>query len=200
MNKLLKGLKMIHFAPKSEAGFKAPSKVTFAKKIENKLKYEGEQEWADDRIVDSSNGYAGGEGTLSTLGITSEEQVLLFGNKKVKGGVVVKDNDEAPEGAFIFERGKKGSVHKRLYVIYSCKCSPAGISGETVEEGKAAAGVEEINYSIGSDSEGNIYYYVDTDDPTISPETIANWYKEVQLPEDIEEAKSEEENIEVKNK
>lgn len=200
VNKLLKGLKKIHFAAYKDGAYETPVPILYAKKTENKLKYEGEQEWADDRIVDSSNGYAGGEGTLSTLGLLASEQALLFGNTIVKGGLAVKSSDEAPEGAFLFERGKKGSSHRRLYVIYSCKCSPAGVSGETVEEGKAAAGVEEINYSIGEDAEGNIYHYVDTDDTTIDSTTVDQWYTEVQKPKPITSSLNTKEEVKVEVK
>ena len=34
------------------------------------------------------------------LDLTPEEQTLILGNKKVKGGVVVNSNDQAPSGAF----------------------------------------------------------------------------------------------------
>ena len=32
---------------------------------------------------------------------------------------------------------------------------------------------------------GDIYYYVDTDDPKVVAETITNWYTTVQTPQDI---------------
>lgn len=183
--KLLKGLKNIHFAKIEGVGYETPSRILFAKAIENKLKYEGEEEWGDDRLVDSSAGYAGGEGKLNVLGLTKEEQSLLFGNKKVKGGIAVNSSDIAPQGAFLFERGKKNSTHKRLYVVYACQCSPTSFSAETVEEGKGKAGVEEIEYVIGERNDGLIYHYVDTDDSTVDQTTIQNWYTTVQFPKDL---------------
>lgn len=184
--KLLKGLRSIHFAPYVDGEFETPQPILYAKKIENQLNYESETEWADDEIVDQSNGYNGGEGTLSVLGLLPTEQKLLFGNEVVKGGVVVKTTDEAPTGAFLFERGKKGSTHKRLYVIYACKCAPSSFNGETVEEGKASASENEISYTISNLPTGEIYHYIDTDDTTVDPTAITKWFTEVQMPTPIE--------------
>lgn len=185
--KLLKGLRNIHFAPYVDGSFQEPKPITFAKKIENTLNYESETEWADDGIVDQSHGYNGGEGTLTTLGLGSEEQSLLFGNEIVKGGLVITTEDEAPTGAFLFERGKKGSTAKRLYVVYACKCSPSSFNGETVEEGKSSASTSEISYTISNLPTGEIYHFIDTDDSTVDPEAITNWFKTVQMPKPIEE-------------
>lgn len=183
--KLLKGLKNIHFAPYSEGSFKTPIKILFGKQIEGKLNYESEQEWADDAIVDSSSQYAGGEGKVKVLGLTKEEQVALFGNKAVKGGVAVYADDIAPVGAFLFERGKKGSNAKRLYAIYACQCSPNGFSGETVEDGKASASEDEIDFTIGQMEDGLVYHYIDTDDTTVDNEAKTGWFTTVQLPQEI---------------
>lgn len=184
--KILTGLSNIHFAPFIDGEFQTPVPIEFAKKIENKLSYASDVEWADDRIIDSGFGYEGGEGVLSVLALVSKEQALLFGNTLVKGGLKVNSGDIAPEGAFLFERKKKRSVHKRLYVIYSCVCSPTGISAETIEEGKGASSVEDINYSIGEGPNGDIFYYVDTDDETIEADTKAKWFEKVQIPVSLE--------------
>lgn len=185
--KILRGLSNIHFAPYINGEFQTPVPILYAKKCENKLSYENESEWADDKLVENGYGFAGGEGTLSVLTLTSEEQAVLFGNTIVKGGIKVNSGDIAPEGAFLFERKKKNSSHRRLYVIYSCVCSPASISAETIEEGKGSGSIDEINYSIGQLPNGDIYHFVDTDDETISPEVVTNWYKTVQMPQEKDE-------------
>ncbi|WP_317327019.1 major tail protein [Turicibacter sanguinis] len=185
--KLLKGLRNIHFAPYVNGQFQTPEPILYAKKIENQLNYESETEWADDAIVDQSNGYNGGEGALNVLGLLPAEQKLLFGNEVVKGGVVVKTTDEAPVGAFLFERGKKGSTHKRLYVVYACKCAPSSFNGETVEEGKASASENEISYTISNLPTGEIYHYIDTDDESVDQTSISKWFTQVQMPKPLEE-------------
>lgn len=181
------GLSNIHFAPIKSDGYDAPTKIRHAKKIENKFKYENIQEWADNIAVINEYLYGGGDGSLSVLGLDKKERVLLFGNKAVKGGVAVTDTDEAPIGAFLFERRKTGG-HKRLYVVYACKCSPVDISAETIEEGKGSYETNDIEYSIGSfEREGVnlIYYFVDTDDDTVDKEQISKWYTEVQFPVEL---------------
>ena len=129
------GLSNIHFAPFNGSTFDSPVHIFHAKKIENKFKYENIQEWADNIAVINEFLYGGGEGSLTVLGLSKEERVLLFGNKAVKGGIAVSDTDEAPIGEFLFERRITGGA-RRLYVVYACKCSPTDISGETIEEGK----------------------------------------------------------------
>lgn len=185
VNKLLKGLKNIHFAPYVEGEFQTPIRIAFAKAIEGKLNYESEPEWGDDVIVDNSSMFAGGEGNVKVLGLTKEEQVALFGNKAVKGGIAVYSDDNAPVGAFLFERGKKNSQHKRLYAIYACQCAPTGFNGETVEDGKASATVEEIDFTIGQMDDNLVFHYIDTDDTTVETEAKENWFKTVQLPKEI---------------
>ena len=186
VTKLLKGLKNIHFAPYKNGAFQTPVLIKFAKSIESELNYESEAEWADDRIVDNSSEYNGGEGTATVLGLTKEEHALLFGNTKVKGGIVVKSGDIAPQGAFLFERSKKNSEHSRYYVIYACQCSPASINAETVEDGKASAAEDEINFTIGSMDDGLIYHFIDTDDPSVDATQKSKWFTEVQFPIELE--------------
>lgn len=183
--KLLKGLKNIHFAPFVNGAFETPVRIDNAKSIEASLKYESDQTWAEDMMIADEYEYAGGEGKMSILGLSKEEYETLFGAKVVKGGIVASTNDRSADGAFLFERGKKGSSAKRLYTIYACKCSPAGISAEGIEEGKGEVGVDEIEFSIGSMDNGDIYHFIDTDDSTVSTEAITAWYQEVQMPIEI---------------
>ena len=183
--KVLAGLSNIHFAPLVDGTYKTPVPILFAK-IENKLEYENDQEWADDKVVENGYDFVGGEGTLTVLALTSEEQALLFGNTIVKGGIKVNSGDVSPQGAFLFERKKKRSTHKRLYVIYNCVCSPTSISAETIEDGKGEGSTDEISYSIGEGENGDIYHYIDTDDESVVADAVSNWFKQVQFPQNIE--------------
>lgn len=180
--KLLKGLKNIHFAPFVDGEFTTPVKIENAKSIEATLNYESDSDWGDDVQIDSEFNFAGGEGKFSVLGLTKEEFNALFASTIVKGGIAVKTTDVSPEGAFLFERGKRSSTHKRLYAIYVCKCSPAGISAEGIEEGKGETGVDEIEFTIGSLEDGLIYHFIDTDDATVEQSAVSGWYTEVQKP------------------
>ena len=185
------GLSNIHFAPFNGSTFETPVRIYHAKKIENKFKYENIQEWADNIAVINEFLYGGGEGSLTVLGLSKEERVLMFGNKAVKGGVAVSDADEAPIGAFLFERRLTGGA-RRLYVVYACKCSPTDITAETIEEGKGNYETNDIEYSISScEHEGVnlVYFYIDTNDPTVDQTQVTNWYKEVQFPQEVEESK-----------
>ncbi len=183
--KILKGLNNVHFAKFNGEDYDVPVRIKYAKKIENTLNFETENDWADDEIVCTESGFSGGEGTLTTLGLTADEQALLFGSEKVAGGAVVKSSDIAPMGAFLFERKMKNSTAKRLFVVYACKCSPASFGGETIEEGKGAAGESEISYTITENSTYGIYYFIDTDGAGVDKEQIANWYKTVQKPKPV---------------
>ena len=188
VNKLLIGLGDIHFAPYVEGEFQTPVPITFAKKCEAKTNFEEDPEWADNIDVSPGFAYTGGEGTLTTLGLTAEEQVLLFGNTAVKGGVIINSSDVAPQGAFLFSRKKKKSDHKRLFVIYSCVCAPSAlVNAETLEEGKGSAEEVEINFTVGQLEDGSIAFYVDTDSPTVKQEQVTNWFKTVKRPEVLDE-------------
>lgn len=188
VNKLLIGLGDIHFAPYVEGEFQTPVPITFAKKCEAKTNFEEDPEWADNIDVSPGFAYTGGEGTLTTLGLTAEEQVLLFGNTAVKGGVIINSSDVAPQGAFLFSRKKKKSDHKRLFVIYSCVCAPSAlVNAETLEEGKGSAEEVEINFTVGQLEDGSIAFYVDTDSPTVKQEQVTNWFKTVQMPEVLDQ-------------
>lgn len=183
--KLLKGFSNVHFAPFENDAYITPIPIQNGKKIEAELKYESEQEWADDSIVDDEFNYAGGEGSLTTLGLDKTEYNALFNNKIVKGGIVVNSGDVAREGAFLFERKRKNSKHRRLYVIYACKCSQSGINAETIEEGKGPAGEDEIKFTVGQAENGDIFHFIDTDDPTVDQDAITNWFTTVQKPKEV---------------
>lgn len=198
--KLCKGFKNIHFSPYVNGTFDTPTRIFYAKKIENKFKYESSTEWADDMIIDDEFIYNGGDGNLETTGLSSQEQILLFGNKQAKGGVYVTDTDEAPTGAFLFERRKKAG-HRRLYVVYACKCSPTDVSAETIEDGKGNYETKSIEYSIGSlekDGVNYIYFFIDTDAEGVDSTQIENWYTQVQFP--INPSKSGFNEVEAKSK
>ena len=185
-SKLMRGAKNIHFAPFKNESFAEPVKIEFAKKVECKFNYESSQEWADDRIIDSDYTYNGGEGVATVLGLTAEEQVLLFGNKKAKGGVSVNSGDTSPEGAFLFERGKKGGA-RRLYVVYACQCSPVDITATSIEDGKKETDPVEINFTIGEFDDGLVYFYIDSDASDVDQTQISEWFSEVQMPKPASE-------------
>ena len=188
---VIRGFKNIHFAPFKNGNFEKPVKILGAKSGEFKLNFEHDPTYADDVLFHNGYLYTGGEGNISVLELTADEQVLILGNTRVKGGVVVNSNDKAPSGAFLFEKQFKGSTHKRLYVVYNCVCSNPGLAMQTIED-KAEDSVAEIPLSVSEDSEGNIYYFIDTNDPNVVAEQVANWYTAVQVPEELTEEMSKE--------
>ena len=191
VKKLIVGLSDIHFAPWNGTTFETPVPITNAKKCEAKTTFEEDEGWADNKNVNPGYVFAGGEGTLTTLGLTAEEQTLIFGNTLVKGGVLINSADVAPQGAFLFARKKKRSNARRLYVIYNCVCAPSSlINAETIEEGKGSAEEVEINFTIDALEDGNIAFYIDTDSSTVNQEQVTNWFKTVQMPEALDDETS----------
>lgn len=182
---VIRGFKNIHFAPFKDGRFETPVRIYGAKSAEFKLNFEHDPTYADDVLFNNGYLYTGGEGNISALELMPDEQTLILGNKRVKGGVVVNSNDEAPSGAFLFEKQHKGSANKRLYVVYNCVCSNPGLAMQTIED-KAEDSVAEIPLSVSEDSKGNIYYYIDTNDVNVVAEQITNWYKSVQFPVELE--------------
>ena len=185
--KRLGGLKNIYFAPITKFGtdvndttFGTP-RLEGAKKIESSLTYEGVEFFSDDIIDFSDYTFAGGEGTLTLKALAQSDYNLLFGNKVNKGGVAVKSTDISVEGAFLFERSKLGSSHKRLYVVYSCKCSPTSISAET-KEGSITEEVVEITFSVRELADNLVYYFMDTDAQDVDNDSVTGWYTEVRKP------------------
>lgn len=185
-DKLLCGLRNIHFAKWNGSTYEKPVRIWNAKSIECGINYENEQEWADDMLIDNASLFAGGEGKVSVLGLSIEEFVAMFGSKKVKGGVLVNSEDKAPQGAFLFERRRKKSKKSRLYVVYNCQCSPGSITAESIAEGKGQAQEDEITFSIGETAENNIYYFIDTDASDVVQDQVTNWFTQVQMPQDVE--------------
>ncbi len=183
--KIMRGFRNIHFAPYVNGVFKTPQPIKYGKSGEFKLNFESDQSRADDTIVHDSFLFTGGDGKIVVLDLTADEQALVLGNTRVKGGVSVKSTDSAPRGAFLFEKQFKGSTHKRLYVVYSCTCSNPGIVAQTLED-KAEDDTADIPLSVSELPDGNIYHYVDTHDPTADQEQITNWYKEVQMPIELD--------------
>lgn len=182
---VIRGFKNIHFAPYVDGTFQTPKPIKFAKSGEFKLNFEHDPTYADDTVVDDGFLFTGGDGKITILDLTPEEQALILGSKRVKGGVVVNSSDSAPRGAFLFEKQFKNSTHKRLYVVYSCVCSNPGIVAQTLED-KAEDSVAEISLSVSELSTGDIYHYIDTNDTTVEQTQITKWYTEVQMPIEID--------------
>ena len=187
--KVLRGFKNIHFAPynSSTNTFETPVAIKYAKTGEFKFNFESDPSYADDSIIENGYLFTGGEGTISVLDLTPDEQVAILGNKKVKGGVLVKTSDVAPAGAWLFEKQFKNSNAKRLYVVYNCVCANPGLTMQTIED-KAEDSVCEIPLSVSQMDDESLMFYIDTDDTTADSEQITNWYKEVQIPIEIASA------------
>ena len=184
--KVLRGFSNIHFAPYVDGEYQTPVQIEGAKNGEFKLNFEHDPSYADDILFDNGYLYTGGEGNITVLDLTPDEQALILGNRKVKGGVVVNSNDQAPSGAFLFEKKFKNSTHKRLYVVYNCMCSNPGLVMQTIED-KAEDATCEIPLSVSELADGKIYFYIDTDDSTVDATQVSNWYTEVQMPKEIED-------------
>ena len=95
--KVLRGFSNIHFAPYVDGEYQTPVKIEGAKSGEFKLNFEHDPSYADDVLFDNGYLYTGGEGNITVLDLTPEEQALILGNRKVKGGVVnnIGDFDHA---------------------------------------------------------------------------------------------------------
>lgn len=196
VEKVIVGYSNIHRANvKSDGSFEKPTRVFSGRKTSNKLNYETSQEWADDTIIKDASLFAGGEGSATFLGLAMDEYTLLFDHKRVKGGIAITTGDTPKTGAWLWERKKKGTNHRRLYCLYSTTCKPSGIDAEAIIEGKAEGEEVEVEYTIGSythtDGKTYIVHIIDTDDPTVEPEMIANWFTEVQFPKEQVEAPTE---------
>ena len=178
--KRLGGLTNIHFAKLVNGIFQTPVRLEGGKKIELELNFEGIEFFSDNIMDFSDYVFAGGEGTLTLKGLSTEDYNLLYGNSVNKGGVSVKSTDISNEGAFLFERSKLGSNEKRLYVVYACKCAPTSLSGET-KEGSINEELEEIKFSVRELETNEIYYFMDTDAEEADADKIAAWYTEVQM-------------------
>ena len=63
-------------------------------------------------------------------------------------------------------------------------CSNPGLVMQTIED-KAEDATCEIPLSVSELSDGNIYFYIDTNDSTVEDTQITNWYTEVQMPKEI---------------
>lgn len=195
---VIRGFKNIHFAQynKETQTYDAPVPLLYAKSGEFKFNFENDPTYADDTIVENGYLFTGGEGTITVLELTPSEQALILGNKKVKGGVVVNTNDIAPQGAYLFEKQFKNSTHKRLYVVYNCVCSNPGLTMQTIED-KAEDSVSEIPVSVSELENGDLMYYIDTNDSTVEAEQITNWYKEVQFAAEVAAAQAQTNTVKI---
>lgn len=182
--KRLGGFRNIHMANLVEGVYADPVAIKGGKSINAELNYEQEEFESDDEVDYSEFIFTGGEGTLALASLIPEEYTVIFGNKKVKGGVAVKTSDLSPNNAIMFERQKKDRVNKRLYVIYNTKFAPSSIKAESAAK-IGNEEIDELKYSVGS-NDGLIYHFIDTDDPTVTQDQITNWYTEVQMPIDLD--------------
>ena len=179
----LKGFKNVHFAKTGVAGaYEVPTHLTGGKKVNIELKYESEDFESDDMIDEQEYIFMGGDGGLTLKSLLPDEYELLFGNTVDGGEVAIRTTDIAPNGALLFERQKRNSNAKRLYVIYNTKFAPSAIAAESA--GKGGGDIdEELKFAIGEADDNLVVYFIDTDIATEPQKLkIAKWYEEVQFP------------------
>lgn len=185
----LKGFRNVHFSKIGVDGaYEVPTHMTGGKKVNVELKYESEDFESDDMIDEQEFIFLGGEGGLNLKSLLPSEYELLFGNTVDGGEVAIRTTDIAPNGALLFERQKRNSHHKRLYVIYNTKFAPSAIAAESA--GKGGGDIdEELKFSIGEAEDNLVVYFLDTDLATEAQKTkIAKWYTEVQYPGTTEQS------------
>lgn len=179
----LKGFRNVHFAKIGSAGdYEAPTLMTGGKKVNIELKYESEDFESDDMIDEQEYIFMGGDGSLTLKSLLPDEYELLFGNTVDGGEVAIRTTDIAPNGALLFERQKRNSNAKRLYVIYNTKFAPSAIAAESA--GKGGGDIdEELKFAIGEADDNLVVYFIDTDIATEPQKAkITKWYTEVQYP------------------
>lgn len=180
----LKGFRNVHFAKigVGARAYEVPTLMTGGKKVNIELKYESEDFESDDMIDEQEYIFMGGDGSLSLKSLLPEEYELLFGNTVDGGEVAIRTTDIAPNGALLFERQKRNSNAKRLYVIYNTKFAPSAIAAESA--GKGGGDIdEELKFAIGEADDNLVVYFIDTDIATEAQKAkIDKWYEEVQFP------------------
>ncbi|XTR36458.1 major tail protein [Paraclostridium tenue] len=171
--KIMYGFSDIHVAKLTDGEYATPVAIEGGKSVEAELSFEHTPFYADNREVARVGGFAGGEGTLGILSLTSEEYQLLFGHTKIgDDGYVVKSNDVAPAVALMFSREKLDGT-KTGYCLYNVKFKPTSISATTMEEGKVEEEPIELEFTIGETSDRKIYY-VDKVTPTFFDKVPVN--------------------------
>ncbi|MBW4863760.1 MAG: hypothetical protein KZY55_11525 [Paeniclostridium sp.] len=171
--KIMYGFSDIHVAKLTGEAYATPVAIEGGKSVEAELSFEHTPFYADNREVARIGGFAGGEGTLGVLSLTSTEQNLLFGHTKIgENGHLVKSNDVAPTVALMFSREKLDGS-KQGYCLYNVKFKPTSISATTMEEGKVEEEPMELEFTIGETSDRKIYY-VDKVTPTFFDKVPVN--------------------------
>lgn len=168
-------------APGVRPTYDVPVALRGGKNIEVSLNFEGITFYADNSVSFQDNFFSGGEVTLSLSGLTVEEYVMLFGNKKDEKGVLsVNANHVAPELAITFEKkilGTESAV--RRFVLYAVKLAPGSISAETIADSISEEPVE-LTGVVRQLSEGEIYAMVDTNDDDYDV-SLDNWHEEIKF-------------------
>ncbi len=177
--KRLGGFSQIHVAPLTGSTFGTPVPIAGAKSVEAELSYENVKFYSDNAVDYNDNIFAGGEGTLTVSGLSSDEYATLFGATVSDGGVAVKSSDSAPELAILFERKKLGTAEKMLYVVYACKFQPPSLTAQTLEGSVEEENVE-LTFSIRELDTKEVYYMLDSE--THGGTQVTNWYTQVQFP------------------
>ena len=67
---------------------------------------------------------------------------------------------------------------------------------QTIED-KAEDSVSEIPVSVSELENGDLMYYIDTNDSTVEAEQITNWYKEVQFAAEVAAAQAQTNTVKI---
>ncbi|MCC0639887.1 major tail protein [Clostridioides sp. ES-S-0049-03] len=121
-----------------------------------------------------------GAGKLNLLGLTADEEELIWNFKRYKNGIVVEDSIKPNNLRLLFTRKRRdGAII--YYCIYNVIFDIDSILAET-DTAKRSSSKRELNFNVFVDKKLKLTFF-SMDTKSGEKEILDKWFKKIQIPE-----------------
>lgn len=187
MSRVRYGIKNVHYAlvKSTDNGtytYDAPKPLKGAVSISLSEETNSIKEYADNGVWYQGNSLSGYTGSIEVEDLEKAIEAELLGHKiDSKGGMIVKDTDDAPEIALLFEFAlADAKATAKRGILYRCKLAKKEEKGTTKED-KITIEHTTLDVSASARPDGLVKYSCESTDA----ELFGNWFTAVPEPAQV---------------
>ncbi|MCC0644890.1 hypothetical protein KGF45_02255 [Clostridioides sp. ZZV14-6154] len=176
--KIIHGFDNIHLCKIDENSVPVKILGGISVSIELKQPYKIMKSGGNENII--FYGKVSGTGKLNLLGLTADEEELIWNFKRYKNGIIVEDSIKPNNLRLLFTRKRRdGAII--YYCIYNVIFDIDGILAET-DAAKRSSSKRELSFNVFADKKIKLTFF-SMDTKSGEKEILENWFKEIQIPE-----------------
>lgn len=135
--------------------------------------------FADDSAAEVATSMGAVEVEINVKDLTAEQLKDLLGNKLDENGVLIDNKDDNPPYVAIGFRSRKSNGQYRYYWLFKGKFTPSEEEYTTKEDSPSFQTPTITGTFVPNDTTGDWRARFDSDDDSIPPALITNWFTKV---------------------